>query len=141
MRRPTPTRIPETPCVWDRSSNTFVPASGRQKLASEKFLKGPVPWSWIVRAARLPGASLPVSLCLWRLAGATHSMTIKLSNEEVAALGVDRHAKSRALKHLEAAGLVTVEHHRGRFPRVTVISAHLPAAEEARKPRLTECGF
>ena len=132
---------PESHYVWDKKNKTFVPAGSEQNSRSEKFLKGPVPWSWIKRANRLPGKSLAVGLCLWRLAGATRSMTIKLSNGEVAALGIDRYAKSRALKHLEAAGLVKVDHHRGRFPRVTIVSTYLPEAGASRKLRLTECGL
>jgi DNA-binding MarR family transcriptional regulator len=112
----------ETHLVWDKERRKFVPAD-RQKSLLAKFLKGPIPWSWIEKACRLSGKSLAVGLCLWRLAGATKSKTIKLSNSEVAALGIDRHAKTRALKQLEAAGLIEVIHHRGRFPRVTILNA------------------
>jgi hypothetical protein len=111
----------ETHLVWDKESGSFVPAASQPKPLSEKFLKGPVQWSWIERASRLPGKSLNVGLCLWRLAGATKSKIVKLSNSEVAALGVDCHAKLRALKQLEAAGLIQVERHRGSFPRVTIL--------------------
>ena len=139
MGRSLPPSTAEIQCTWDRSSKTFVRAGSQRQPT--KFLKGPVPWSWIQSAACLPAKSLHVGLCLWRLAGATHSMTIKLSNQEVAALGIDRHAKSRALQHLERAGLVKVDHHRGRFPRVTILSKHSPQYGEVRKPPLTECGY
>jgi DNA-binding MarR family transcriptional regulator len=111
----------EKSLVWDKATKRFVPYGDQRKI--EKFLKGPVPWPWLEEASHLPGKALQVGLCLWRLAGSTNSMTIKLSNTEVAALGVKRDAKSRALKHLETAGLVKVERHRGKFPRVTIVSA------------------
>jgi len=40
----------------------------RHKLG-EKFLKGPIPWDWISRAAKQPGKAVHVALVLWFLAG------------------------------------------------------------------------
>lgn len=94
-----------------------------------KFLKGPVDWAWIAEAARLPGKALEVGLCIWRLVGVMKSGTILLSTVEVEALGVDRYAKSRALKALQRAGLITFESRRGRFPRVTLISEARPSQD------------
>lgn len=90
--------------TWDAKSQTFVPATQRPA----KFLKGPVPWPWIEKAARLPGRSLVVGLALWRLAGAVKSRTVRLANSEMEALGISRSAKSRALHELERASLVAV---------------------------------
>lgn len=101
---------------WDQKSQSYVPA---QKSLS-KFLKGPVPWAWIEKAASLPGSALAVGLALWRLAGAMKSMTVRLANSETEALGVSRSAKSRALAELERAGLVTIEQRSGCIPRVTI---------------------
>lgn len=112
-------RIAEEHLVWDGNSGLFVAAA---KLnVPTKFLKGPVPWKWIEAAAQLPGKSLAVGLCIWRLAGAMRSDTIRLSNKECEALGVSRYAKSRALKHLGSANLIAVERHQGRFPRITIL--------------------
>ena len=33
----------------------------------EKFLKGPIPWDWLTKAAQLPGHALHVALVLWRV--------------------------------------------------------------------------
>jgi hypothetical protein len=109
--------VVEVALRWDGRSRTFVPV--RQP---ERFLKGPVPMSWLAAAARLPGKALAVGLALWRLAGATKSQTILLSTTEVALLGVDRNAKSRALRMLEMAGLISVERRPGRLPRVTILT-------------------
>jgi hypothetical protein len=87
-----------------------------------RFVRGPIPWHWICRAARLPGAALPVSVALWLLSGIRSTRTVSLGNAIVGELGVKRHAKYRALEGLEAAGLVSVERHPGRNPRVTLIA-------------------
>lgn len=102
---------------WDQKSQSYVPA----KKPLNKFLKGPVPWAWIVKAAGLPGSALVVGLALWRLAGAMKSVTVRLANSETEALGVCRSAKSRALAELERAGLVTIEQRPGCIPKVTII--------------------
>src|ERR1051325_2442121 len=86
--------------VWDGSTGRFMPA--------ELYLKGPVPWSWIIAASSLPGSALRVGLCLWRLAGATKKTTFPFGNAELEPFGIDRPAKSRALDALEEAGLITV---------------------------------
>lgn len=106
-----------TQLIWDMASRTFVMPS-RQR---SKFLKGPVPWDWIERAARLPGKALVVGLALWRLSGATKSTTIRLGNSEMSALGVDRSAKSRALKALAAADLISIDQKPGKMPVVTLL--------------------
>jgi hypothetical protein len=109
-------RIKERRLAWDKHAKTFLPAN-----QNGKFLRGPVPWDWLAKAAKLPGKALHVGLALWRLSGATKSDTVRLSNVELDAMGVDRNAKSRALKHLEQAGLVRVSQAPGQAPVVTII--------------------
>ena len=120
--------------VWDSGSRRFTATgeavegevSALEQMANDlsgsagRFLKGPVPWPWIVAAAALPGKALIVGLCLWRLAGALKSRTVTLGNVDLKQFGVDRAAKSRALAALEAAGLIQVAHERSRFPTVTL---------------------
>jgi hypothetical protein len=74
--------IPTEHLVWDTTACKFVLAHDRRNQPINKFLKGPVPWKWIEKAARLPGKSIAVGFCIWRLMGATRSSTIKLSNKE-----------------------------------------------------------
>jgi hypothetical protein len=120
--------------VWDDGTRRFVTTaeivegevSSLEQLANSfsasagLFLKGPVPWAWIVAAAALPGKALIVGLCLWRLSGALKSRTVKLGNADLKPFGVDRAAKSRALIALEGAGLVQVARKPSRFPSVTL---------------------
>lgn len=109
------------PMIWDQGVGVFVSADNHPNIPMKKFLKGPVPWSWIEAASKLPGKTLAVGLCLWRLAGAMKCRTVKLSNTECEALGVDRHAKSRALKTLKIAGLVSIYQKPGCLPKVTIL--------------------
>ncbi len=71
----------------------------RHKLG-EKFLKGPIPWNWLVRAARQPGKSLHVSVALWHLVGLKKSGTVALSNKLLVPFGISRFAGYRALQAL-----------------------------------------
>src|SRR5262245_5201443 len=64
----------------------------RMRIAGGRFLKGPIPWSWIARAAALPGQALLVGLCIWRLAGATKSHKVLFGNSDLKPLGIDRAA-------------------------------------------------
>jgi hypothetical protein len=86
----------------------------------EAFLKGPVPWCWLTAAARLPGKALQVSLLLWKEAGCRKSRCVPFCLAHGAALNVSAPAARRALRRLEAAGLVRVEQVPGRALQVTL---------------------
>src|SRR6516162_8703679 len=108
--------------IWNAKSGHFVAtgepmttgtatletAADRLRVPQGRFLRGPVPWLWIVVAAALPGNALLIGLCLWRLAGAMKCKTVWLGNADLRALGIDRSSKSRALRALEGAGLIEV---------------------------------
>jgi hypothetical protein len=122
--------------AWNKAVSRFVPTADRVKVDGVRggpreaktqrrrgrFLKGPVPWEWIIRVSELPGKAVIVGLCLWRLSGAIGKATVTLGNSELEPFGIDRAAKSRALTALEDAGLIMVERHRGRLPIVTILS-------------------
>ena len=91
----------------------------------ERFLKGPVPMSWLSRAAALRGKALHVGLAVWHLVGMRKSATVSLSRRVLAELGVRRHASYRALKSLEAAGLVSISRRPGCLSRVTLLPVAL----------------
>ena len=88
----------------------------------EKFLKGPIPWSWLSKGASLKGQALHVGLALWLLAGIKRSQSVALSNSVLQDLGVSRFSGYRALHALEEAGLISVERHTGRNPVVTILA-------------------
>jgi hypothetical protein len=107
----------------DVDMDTLEPEVEGPPIRGGRFLKGPIPWSWITAAAALPGQALLVGLCVWRLVGATKSDTLSFGSSDLKPLGIDRATKSRALSALEQAGLIEVAHQPGRFPKVTVLRA------------------
>ena len=88
------------------------------------FLQGLVALPWLEAAARLPGKSLHTGVALWYAIGISQVASIPLSNVYGNRFGVDRNAKYRALRSLEAAGLVAVQRKRGRSPLVTILDRH-----------------
>ena len=102
-------------------AHKFQPLLPPRHLGNEKFLKGPIPWNWLSQAARLKGCSLHVAIALWFLAGLNRNRTVALTNTVLQGLGINRFTKSRALKVLEQARLVSVTHNKGRNPVVTIL--------------------
>jgi hypothetical protein len=99
-----------------------VPLGPRKLPRHEKqewFLKGPVPWTWIEKAAGLPGKSLFVGLALWRLAGWQRKSTVTYSTKNPQVLS--RNAARRGLWALEKAGLISVARAPGKASRVTIL--------------------
>ncbi len=96
------------------------PKAPRHK-PGEMFLKGPIPWEWLEKAARLPGRALAVALVAWHLRGLRRSSTFRLEPSKVRSLGLSPRAARRGVKALEKAGLMAVSRHRGRSPDVTLL--------------------
>jgi len=96
-------------------------------IINGRFLKGPVSLEWFFRAGRLAGKSLHVGVALWFLVGVQKKRCVSLSNKLAGEFGVDRHAKGRALRALERAGLISVRRKQGCSPLVTVLEV---AADE-----------
>lgn len=86
-----------------------------------KFLRGPIPWSWLSRAGRLPGKALHVAVAIRFLDGFEQTGAVDLSPARLRELGVSRTAGYRALDALEGAQLVRADRHRGKAPRVMII--------------------
>jgi hypothetical protein len=85
------------------------------------FLRGPIPMHWLYEAAKLGVSSLWVGCVLWHLAGLKKSLTFQVSNLHLHRWGIERRAKSRALKALSDAGLITVVGRGKRSPIVTIV--------------------
>ena len=126
----------------DPERKLSAPNGGRppRHKPGKKFLKGPIPWEWLTRAAEQPGKTLHVAIALWFLEGITRTRTLPLSGKVLTALGVNRHSGYRALASLENAGLVSVVRHAGRSPVVTILDppefsapSHSTCVEDARR--------
>jgi hypothetical protein len=107
--------------TYRRGVGRLPKAKPPRPAPGEKFLKGPIPWSWLSKGASLKGQTLHVGLALWFLAGMKRSQSVALSNSVLQDLGVSRYSGYRALQVLEGAGLISVDRHTGRNPVVTIL--------------------
>lgn len=125
------------PQVGERLSE----ASLRRRQAHQKrhrshFLRGPIPVAWLARATVLPGCSLAVGLAVWYSAGRQRKQTgLSICNTLLGQFAVQRVAGYRGLRALEQAGLVKVERHRGRCPRVAILSANRKVVDNSANSR------
>ena len=88
----------------------------------QKFLKGPIPWNWLLTACALPGKALAVALQLWFMSGIERSDQVALNITRFAKLvGVSRDTVARSLIRLEEVGLVSVQRSPGSNPRITIL--------------------
>ena len=92
------------------------------RRGDEPFLFGNIPLEILKRVTALRGPCLPVYLAVWhrtKLARSERSVTLP---NAVALIqwNVRRDAKIRALKELEAAGLIMIEKAVGRAWRITL---------------------
>jgi hypothetical protein len=92
--------------------------NGRRK---GRFLRGPVPLDWLEVAAGCGGKSMAVAVLLWFRRGLTGSPEVNVGRSLRDRFAIPRTTFRRALASLERAGLVTVERHRGRSPRITLL--------------------
>jgi len=108
------------------------PSPSKSKLPRHKngeyFLRGPIPWNWIIAASNLKGKALNAGISLWHLAGMKNTAEVKLSGKLLRKMGIQRTTGYNALSELEKAQLVSVIRRRGRCPIVTILSA--PIVEE-----------
>ncbi len=107
---------------WPTATSLKTSPSKRlpKHRTGEWFIKGPIPGWWLGEASKLPGKSLHVALAAWHKAQLTKRTRAILTNKTLEQFGVSRWAAYAALEQLEAAGLVEVDRHNGRCPRVTI---------------------
>ena len=97
-------------------------------LKNERFFFGNVPPSLIRLVSPLPGRALATYMAVWdRSKLEMHKgkvVSVTLPNAfALDPWGVDRHAKGRALRALEGAGLISVTRSIGHAPRITLLDA------------------
>ena len=110
-----------------KEHTTLIPKPRRSASTSRllyRFLKGPIPLWWIHAAGMLPGRALHVGVELWYRVGLCQSKVVHFSYKSAEQFGVKRHTAYRALKSLEAAGLVSVHRAPGRCPVVTILDGN-----------------
>ena len=90
----------------------------------EKFIQGPIPMTWVQRAAALPGKAFHLGMALWFMAGMTKNRRVRVTHKLASQFSVGRKAIARCLKQLQGAGLASVEQRAGRSPEVTILEAN-----------------
>jgi hypothetical protein len=93
----------------------------RQRARARQFVRGPIRMVWLESVARLPGKALAVALLLWFLDGFDPGRPVRLTSPLLGRFGIDRKAAYRALKGLEARGLIRLERRPGRGPLIEMV--------------------
>jgi len=88
-----------------------------------RFLKGPVPWPWLLQAMKLPGKALAIGLMIWLKCGITKRDTVHFCLREAEEAGISTKAARLAIQQLEADGLIEVQRLPGRGLDVTILKA------------------
>jgi hypothetical protein len=101
-----------------------------------KYIAGPLDFAWLSAARELGVTVLWVGLGLWFLRGLRHSDSFIVSNLMMREWGVEPDAKSRALRALENAGLITVERRGKRSPIATLVIGNIAAGPKFGTARL-----
>jgi regulatory GntR family protein len=93
----------------------------RPKPMMGRFVKGPIPLDSLVVVNRLPGKAWLMLLLTYHRTAMSSDRWITLSRNLLEEFGVSREAKRRALRQLEAAGLVQTEQLKGYQTRMRLI--------------------
>ena len=103
--------------IYDKVTDTTVPG------LKGKFIKGPIPAKWLVDASAASGTALAMGLVIWWLAGLKGRKNDLLIGNRglIACFGITPSIKSRALKSLERAGLISVQREPGLLPVVAIL--------------------
>ena len=86
-----------------------------------KFVRGPVPLPWLLKASAVDSMALSVAWVIWFYCGLNKSQIFKLSNKDLINLGINRQTKSRVLKRLEEAELIKISRCQGKSPIIEVV--------------------
>lgn len=94
----------------------------RRQRQQGRFVRGPLPWDWLVAAGSLPGKGLQVAVSIWLQVGMKGVDEVLISMSMIAReFNIDRATAGRALAALEQRGLVEVRRRPGAKALVRVI--------------------
>lgn len=110
-----------TQLVWGANAAGSRPPQPSSETRAPRFIKGPIPLPWFVKATALPGKAPIVALVLWWVHGLCKSATFALKRQATGEFCVSPDAAYDALKKLEEVGLIHVDRHCGRAPVVTIL--------------------
>jgi hypothetical protein len=87
----------------------------------ELFIRGPIPMSWVQKAAKLPGKALALAMGLWWLQGMAKGVEVTVTRLMLQRMNLSRDAAADGLTRLEDAGLIKVTRAPGKRPRVHIV--------------------
>jgi hypothetical protein len=100
-------------------SNVYTPPT------EKRFLKGPIPFTWLIPATRLPGKALHLGIYIWHMAGVRKSHVVGINLSLVSALfHTSRRTMHRAACALEKATLIKIRRTPGRKLSVEILGEH-----------------
>lgn len=102
-----------------RNAPAASPTPSPARAKRVEHIHVPIPWFKALAGTSVGAHRL--ALYLLHRKFRRHTQTIRLPNGDLAGCGVNRHAKRRALRELELAGLVVVEGRVGKSPLVTLL--------------------
>jgi hypothetical protein len=107
----------EVETKWVRQANA------RQRGRSAPFIRGPIPLDALGAAARLSLQAGWLLLLIHHQMALSGRRVVTLPNRLLAKFGMNRWAKARGIKQLEAAGFIQVERAKGCLDRIRLVRA------------------
>jgi hypothetical protein len=101
----------------------------------EPFIKGPIPFSWLTTACRLPGSGFHIAMLYWFI---RHRFRLRYGQrreltDAAKSLRISKRSAQRALQAAERAGLLAVGREPGR--KLTVSIRHLAGPKSTLEQR------
>ncbi|MFT5467534.1 MAG: hypothetical protein ACI8UO_002638 [Verrucomicrobiales bacterium] len=116
-------RIVDCMTGLDHEPSEYAASHRRCEVARLKgrFIKGPIPITWMSRALLRKPSALKVAIALFYQRGLCGADKFKVEPARFRELGVNETARHRGLKELERAGLIGVEQRAGQAPIVRMM--------------------
>lgn len=86
-----------------------------------KYVKGPIPITWLDPVLLMGGKALNVALAIWFQVGLKKRKTVTLPRATTKLFRVTRHNVWRALKRMEEAKMIFVVRRKGKLSHITVL--------------------
>ena len=93
----------------------------RPHLFGERFIPA-IPLDWVQRAHSCGDRGIALACLIWFAHRVRKESPIRLTPSLLALLGIDTKTARRLLQRMADDGLIDVEFHRGRSPRVVILS-------------------
>jgi DNA-binding transcriptional ArsR family regulator len=121
-------RLP--PSLYGEIQTHRLPPRPRE---GEPFIRGPIPFSWVALASRLPGSCLSVAMAV-RYLRCRYPRKPNWSMAEIGwRAGLEERSARRTLQALSEAGLISLTRKPGRKPALAILEL---AEEETQEPPL-----